>query len=225
MNVAIISDIHANIFGLRAVLGDLSKVEKILCAGDITGYYPFVNEVIEELKENNVTSVKGNHDEYLIQGHAPYDATDIIKDSVKKMKDLISKENFEFIKALPGSLNITIDNKKIMMFHGSPWDYLNERIYPDYQNFARFSELETDVVILGHTHYPFIKKIEELTVVNPGSCGQPRDYNLLSYTIWNTKDNTFVNRRIDWNIEEFIKEASSLGTDKKLFETFDRSKK
>lgn len=224
MKIAIISDIHANIFGLRAVLADLPKVDKILCAGDITGYYPFVNEVIEELNANNIISIRGNHDQYLINGKAPDDSTATIKDSAKTMKKLISLENLKFIKSLPEFLDIRIDNKRAMVFHGSPWNHLEERIYPDYPNFDKFSKINADVVILGHTHYPFIKQIGDLTVVNPGSCGQPRDYNLISYTLWNTEDNTFDNRRLSWDMEEFIKEALKEGTDPKLFEVFKRTK-
>ena len=225
MKIAIISDVHGNIHGLKAVLSDLPKVDKILCAGDITGYYPFVNEVIEELKVNNIVSVRGNHDQYLVEGKAPEAASDVIKYSVKRMKLLISHENLEFIKSLPESIDVVIDDKRVMMFHGSPWNFLEERIYPDYPNFKRFSEIESDVVILGHTHYPFVKKIGSLTVVNPGSCGQPRDYNLLSYILWDTKKNKFKNKRISWDIEKFKKEASLRGTDEKLFKVFNRVKK
>lgn len=225
MKIGIISDIHGNIHGLKTVLSDLTRVDKIICAGDITGYYPFINEVIEDLKNNNVISVKGNHDQYLINGKAPDDATDIIKTSVNRMKQLISKDNLEFIKSLPASIDITIDNKRVLVFHGSPWNHLEERIYPDYPNFKRFSEIESDVVILGHTHHPFIKNVGKIAVVNSGSCGQPRDYNLLSYILWDTENNIYENKRISWDIEKFKKEARAKGTDEKLFEVFSRVKK
>lgn len=223
MKIAIISDIHANIHGLKVVLSDRTPVDKIICAGDITGFYPFVNEVIDELRKKNVLSVKGNHDQYLIEGKAPEDKKVEIKKSVQKMKKIISKENLTYIKSLPEMLKITIDQMKVLIAHGSPWDHFEERIYPDYPNLDRFLAINADVIILGHTHYPFVKRIGTKTIVNPGSCGQPRDYNLLSYTLWNTRTNSFENRRLTWDIERFIKEARKRGTDEKLFEVFKRA--
>lgn len=225
MKIAIISDIHANIFGLKAVLNDLPEVEKILCAGDITGYYPFVNEVIGEMKDRHIVCVKGNHDQYLIDGKAPQSSSEVIKNSVKRTMKLISAPDLNFIKSLPDHIDTTIDGRRAMMFHASPWNYLEQRIYPDYSHFERFSSIIADVLILGHTHYPFVRKIGNLTIVNPGSCGQPRDFNLLSYVLWDTKNDAFKNKRILWNIEEFKKEARVRGTDEKLFEVFNRVKK
>lgn len=222
MKIAIISDIHGNIHGLKKVLSDLPKIDKIICAGDITGFYPFINEVINELKKNNVISVKGNHDQYLIDGEAPKEKREEIKKSVERMKKLISIASFDYIKNLPDHLRMTINKKKVLLVHGSPWNHLEERIYPNYPNFDRFLNVGADVVILGHTHYPLIKKIGKVTIVNPGSCGQPRDENRLSYTVWDTEKNSFENRRLAWNIEGFIKEAKLMGTQDRLFEVFKR---
>lgn len=222
MRIAIISDIHANIHGLKLVLNDSNKVDKILCAGDITGFYPFVNEVIDELKKNNVVSVKGNHDQYLIDGKAPDDKREEIKRSVEWMKKLITKENYDYIRSLPDYLETLIDNKRILVTHGSPWNHLEERIYPDYSNFNKFKELDFDIIVLGHTHRPFTRKIGDLTVINPGSCGQPRDNNRLSYTLWDTEKDSFENIRLEWDIDKFKNEAMLRGADESLFEVFKR---
>src|SRR3989344_6746808 len=103
MRVLIISDIHGNIFGLRKVLDDAMPVNKTICAGDITGFYPFVNEVIDEMKRNKIISVRGNHDQYLIDRKAPLDKNRIIKDSVARMKKFISPQNFSYLKTFPSS--------------------------------------------------------------------------------------------------------------------------
>lgn len=223
MKIAIISDIHGNIHGLKRVLSDLPKIDTIICAGDITGFYPFINEVINELKKNNVISVRGNHDQYLIDGRAPEGKRGEIKNSVERMKKLISVEGFDYIKNLPEYIKTTFDKRRVLITHSSPWNHLEERIYPDYPNFDRFLNVGADVVILGHTHYPLVKKVGKITIVNPGSCGQPRDENRLSYTLWDTKMNSFENRRLVWDIERFIKEAKSMGTEDSLFEVFKRT--
>lgn len=222
MKIAIISDIHANVYGLKAVLNDFPKIKKIICAGDISGYYPFVNEVIDVLKDKEIVCVRGNHDQYLTQDFAPESANPIVKESVDFTKKVISKDNLSYLKELPDKLELLIDRKKVFVCHGSPWNLLGERIYPDYPDFEKFRGINADVVVLGHTHYPLIKKIGKKIIVNPGSCGQPRDYNLLSYAIWDTIINEFEIKRVEWDIEEFKKEALKKGTDPKLFEVFDR---
>lgn len=224
MKVSIISDIHGNIIGLNTVLADMGKADMILCAGDLTGYFPFINEVIEIVRKNKIITIKGNHDKYLIEGKAPEDSNESVKKSVEFSKKIIKKENLEFIKSLPDELKISIDGKKVLIYHASPWNKFEGRIYPDYQHFEKFQDIDSDVLILGHTHYPIIKKIGCLTLINPGSCGQPRDYNMLSYIMWDTNNNQFENRRLKWDIDEFIRKAIERGIDKKLFEVFRRIK-
>ncbi|MCJ7633960.1 metallophosphatase family protein, partial [Candidatus Bathyarchaeota archaeon] len=69
MNIGLIADVHGNVYGLNACVRDLFKrrVELILCAGDVVGYYPFVNEAISLLMKWNVITILGNHDVYLLQ--------------------------------------------------------------------------------------------------------------------------------------------------------------
>ncbi|HZK84350.1 MAG TPA: metallophosphoesterase family protein [Desulfosporosinus sp.] len=65
MKVAIISDIHANVIALKAVLKDIEEqqVDSIYCVGDLVGYAPFPNEVIDLIKEKNISTVMGNYDD------------------------------------------------------------------------------------------------------------------------------------------------------------------
>lgn len=223
MKIGIISDIHGNSHGLEKILSSLSDCDKILCAGDLTGYYPFVNEVIDLLKKSNVICVLGNHDQYLLNGSAPKTSNNKVKTSVEFMKKVVSSESLSYITDLPLDLKLQIKGKKVLICHASPWDYLEGRIYPDYQNFDEFRKLPFDVIILGQTHHPMIKKVGKKIIVNPGSCGQPRDYNLLSYAIWDTDSDSFEIKRVPWDIEKFKKEALLLGTSPDLFEVFNRS--
>ncbi len=222
MKIGIISDIHGNSQGLKKVLSEMKQCDKVLCAGDITGYYPFINESIGLLKKNKVISVLGNHDQYLLYGQAPKNANRKVKKSVRLMKKIASNESLNYLKSLPIDLNLLIGKKKILMCHGSPWNFLEERIYPDFQHFEKFRKVPFDIIILGHTHYPMVRKVGRKIVLNPGSCGQPRDYNFLSYAIWDTDNNTFENKRLKWNIKGFIEEAKSKGANEKLFEVFNR---
>lgn len=224
MKLLIISDIHGNDIGLKAVLDHARHVDKILCAGDITGYYPFVNEVIDLIKKKNIIAIKGNHDKYLLDGFAPVYANKLVKESVERMKKIVTRENIEFISSLSNPSELSIGGKSVFVCHGSPWNLYEEYVYPDYKDFYKFASLPYDVIIYGHTHRSVIKKIGKVTVVNPGSCGQPRDYNLLSYTIWDTNTNVFKNVRIEWDMEGFIQKAKSVGTPQDVLRVFERQK-
>jgi len=222
MKIAFISDIHSNSLGLKTVLNSIGAVDAMYCVGDITGYYPFPNEAIEELKAKNIISVMGNHDKYLLQNFASETANEQVLESVEFTKKIISEESLSYLRSLPEKLELVIDGKKVLMCHGSPWDNLEERIYPDFDNFEKFESVEQNIIILGHTHYPMVVEIGGKKIINPGSCGQPRDYNLLSYVIWDTKTDEFEIKRVEWDIEKFKKEALEKGTDPKLFEVFNR---
>ena len=101
-----------------------------------------------------------------------------------------------------------MDNQCIAGFHASPWSFLEEYIYPDYPYFDRFESLPWDYVLLGHTHYPLIKKVGRVTIINPGSCGQPRQGNyranaaILDSLTGNVK---FLN--LDYDIQKFLADA------------------
>ncbi|PIT88935.1 MAG: metallophosphoesterase [Candidatus Levybacteria bacterium CG10_big_fil_rev_8_21_14_0_10_36_7] len=224
MKIAFISDIHSNNLGLETVLSAMGTVDSIYCIGDITGYYPFPNEVIEEMKARNIISVMGNHDKYILQGFAPEKANEQVLKSVEFTKKIISEESLNYVKSLPEKIEATIDGKKVLICHGSPWDNLEERIYPNFPNFEKFENIEQDIIVLGHTHYPMVVEIGGKIIVNPGSCGQPRDYNLLSYIIWDTTSNLFDIKRVGWDIKRFKKESVKKGVDSKLFEVFSRRK-
>jgi putative phosphoesterase len=176
LKIGIIADVHANVFGLEACLKAMQAqgAQAVICAGDIVGYYPFVNETIELLSQVNAISIAGNHDQYLLGG-LPADEKLCRASGVDWTRQAISDSNYEYLAALPAQLRLEFNGVTIGVFHGSPWN-IEEYIYPDNQDFDRFTEVPASVVVLGHTHHPMIRRVEGgPVVVNPGSCGQPRD--------------------------------------------------
>jgi len=211
MVIGIISDIHANMYGMKRVLEELRDTEIIFCAGDIIGYYPFVNEVFDLLLNYNIISIKGNHDCYVLE-------TLHVDEPKRKgycldyTQKVISKDNYMILKELPESFSTVIDDLKIMMFHGSPWKYFEEYIYPDYQYFDGFQRIDADIIILGHTHYPLIKEINGKFIINPGSCGQPRDYDpRVSCAILDTRTRKIEIRRCEYPVHKVIEKVKELG--------------
>jgi putative phosphoesterase len=225
MKIGIIADIHSNIFGLRAVLKKLEKMDVILCAGDIVGYYTFINEVFGEIKNRNIKCVLGNHDAYLLE-MIPFPTNPIVKPPIIYTKEQILKENLDFLKKTgSASCELEIDNIKIKLYHGSPWDNFEEYIYPDYQNFEKFDEVAADLIILGHTHCPMIKKTGDKIILNPGSCGQPRDYDFrASYAIFDTKTREVIIQKIEYDFEKVCQAARKEKFDERLIKILEGKK-
>ena len=225
MKIGIISDIHANIEGLKSVLNKLKDVDTILCAGDIVGYYTFVNEVIDLIREKNIQCILGNHDAYLL-GLIPLPVNSIVREPIEYAKRHITKENLNFLKAIgKTSFELTIDNCTIKMYHGSPWDEFEEYIHPNFDNFEKFKAEKADVVVLGHTHYPMEKRIGKMLIINPGSCGQPRDYNpKASYAILDTKTMKVEMKRVAYNLEKISAQAQKEGFDDYVVQVLKRTK-
>ena len=225
MKIGVIADVHSNIYGLKSVLKELEGIDIILSAGDIVGYYTFVNEVFDEFRKRNIQTILGNHDAYLL-GMIPASASSIIQKSVEYTKKVINKDNFDYLKKIgKANLDIKIDNLRIKMYHGSPWNKFEEYIFPNYQSFEKFKEIDADLIILGHTHWPMIKKIGEKIIINPGSCGQPRDYDpRASFTILDTKTRNISIKRVDYEIDKVCQAVKRAGLDEQLIQILKRKK-
>jgi len=222
MRLGIISDIHSNVYGLNSVMMELRNCDTILCAGDITGYYAFVNEVFEVLDRYNIQFIRGNHDGYLFQkdtsAYGP-----IKKRSVEYTEEVIFKENLHELRKAKLQYNRTIDGIKIKMYHGSPWNKLEEYVYPDYPDFERFNEIEADLIILGHTHHPMIKRVGDMLIVNPGSCGQPRDRDpRASCMVFDSETGKAAIRRAKYDMKKVCESVKENGFDSKLVEVLEK---
>lgn len=205
MKLALLADIHGNAPALEAVLHYLKsdEVDTILCAGDMLGYYPFANEVIDHLRRLNSIAILGNHEKYLLELNtiSPKMKEDY---RLEEIYNTISGDNFSWIRNLPEKLELIFDGMRIILCHGSPWRY-NEYIYPDSKNWGRFSKLGVDGVIMGHTHIPLIKKVGNVLLINPGSCGQPRDYQPgACYAVFDTQTKEVVFNRVSYDIDSLV---------------------
>ena len=176
MKVGLVSDPHANANGLRAALAALRAegVGTVICAGDAVGYGEDVDATIEELRRSVRYAVLGNHDAMLL-GRIPVSPERLAEYRLDLADRVIAPENRAWLESLPESLELELDGVSFAVFHGSPWAPLTEYVYPDHDRFDRFAALAADVVVLGHTHWQLHRTVDGITIVNPGSCGQPRD--------------------------------------------------
>ncbi|WP_129409751.1 metallophosphoesterase family protein [Marinitoga lauensis] len=187
MKIAFISDIHSNIEALNAVLKDIEKrgIEKIYCLGDLVGYGPNPNEVVDTIREKQIESVMGNYDDAIGYekescgcAYNPGRETEVGDESINWTIKNTSKENKEFLKSLPMKKEVEIEGVKILLVHGSPLNHLLEYVKPNITS-ERLKELtdnlDADIIVNGHTHLMMAKHINGKTVLNPGSVGRTKD--------------------------------------------------
>jgi putative phosphoesterase len=177
MKVAVLSDIHANFPALCAAVGNAENrgTQRFLVAGDLIGRGPNPVEVIRFLNERSYPAITGNMERKLL----PF------KKRKKSKKAALSKSHFawtaqrmgkaewEYLASLPTDLMLDIEGFTLLVVHGSPLSD-KDSIYPSVTREglrSKIGEQHPDLLICGHSHIPFVKKISGIFVVNSGAVG------------------------------------------------------
>jgi diadenosine tetraphosphatase ApaH/serine/threonine PP2A family protein phosphatase len=206
MRYAILSDIHGNVEALTAVLHDIAgrSIDKIVCLGDVVGYYPDPEECVALVRQNVALTVAGNHDYAAIGKIDTSNFTYYAYVAMEWTKRHISPDAKKFLESLP----LTIEEDGLFFTHASPsnpseWVY----VFPDSEEavFHAFSSLVHRINFIGHTHWPSIMIADDdkimlrseheahleqnlIYLINVGSVGQPRDFDpRSSYAIYDTE--------------------------------------
>ena len=189
MKIAIISDIHAEPQALKRVLSDMPSVDRVLCAGDAVSEYQFCAETVQLLQQVQAQCIQGNHEMVLFSGrNAPY---------LQQCQAEFAPELLDVLATAPVTFECEAAGARILMVHASPWNPFEEYILPHSPKLARFAPLPYDFVILGHTHVPMVQRVNSVTVINPGSCSQPRDQDRRgSYAILDVERREVEMRRV-----------------------------
>jgi putative phosphoesterase len=217
MRIGLISDVHGNLAALEAVLAELdaAEVDAIVFAGDAVSYYPAVNETLDLLRARVRWAITGNHDCYFL-GRLPMPPQVVPIANPGHFERAMSAENRAWLGALPAEQDLVIDGVRVMLRHGSPWA-IEEYIYPDHGHFERFAPLEADLVVLGHTHRPFVRDVGPVRLVNPGSVGQPRDGDPRASTaVVDLPGRDVELRRVPYDVEATCAALAAAGFDQRL---------
>ncbi len=175
MKIAVISDIHSNLYALESVIKDIKRnnISDIYCTGDLVGYGTRPNEVIKLMQENNVKTIMGNHDlEMLKIQDNKYENFDM----KKWTHSLLTIESLVYIATLKDRMEFMLNDKKVALVHGSPLgisDYLRKDELDKQIGIA--NEMESDILIFGHTHDFYVKEFNNKILINAGSVGRPKD--------------------------------------------------
>jgi putative phosphoesterase len=206
------SDVHANIHALERVMEDVDSqgADVIICAGDLVGYYPFPDEVVGEMRKRNAICIAGNHDRACVNLDT-FNMNPLAANAIFWTVKHISDASMNYLRKLRPLATLNLGGTAAAMFHGSPSND-DEYVFEEDANSDLIQLAKAQIVISGHTHVPYVKRIPEGVLVNPGSVGQPRDGDpRASYLIYEERERDFVLRRIEYPVEEAAKAVASAG--------------
>ena len=224
MRVAIFSDVHANLPALEAVLADIAAagVDERFALGDLVGYAPWPNEVLERLQSEGLGVVMGNYDDGT--GFDRDECGCAYTDPTEKAlgdrgfawtKAHTSAGNKAWLRTLAPEIRFEADGRRYLLVHGSP-RRINEYLYEDKPDatFARIAAgAAADVIVCGHTHRPYDKVVAGTRFINVGSAGKPKDGDPRAcWALVDTVSNRVDVRRPTYDVEAAARaiEASEL---------------
>lgn len=225
MQVLVISDIHANLTALEAVLEDArrhlpqaSSFESVWCLGDLVGYGPDPNACVQRVRElPGLVCLIGNHDQAAL-GQIPLARFNREARLVAEWtRHELKKIHRDYLASLPSQA--VIDS--FTLAHGSPRQPVWEYILDNYTADINFDALTTDYCLIGHSHLPLVferngdgpsilhllltweepLELRPKMILNPGSVGQPRDMDpRASYAILDTEAGLWQLHRVAYDI-------------------------
>ncbi len=223
MRVLVLSDIHANLAALEAVLEDAKKAgyDAAWCLGDTVGYGPEPDACVAQVRTLRAKTVVGNHDWAALGRMDLEDFNPEAARAVEWTQEHLNPESLAWLNLLPSQ---PIEEGEFTLTHGSPrnpvWEYI---LYPSTAR-ANFDHFTTQFCLVGHTHVPALYVLQESDasvralapaigkpialrdgwriILNPGSVGQPRDSDpRAAYAILDTAAVTWEARRVAYPIE------------------------
>jgi predicted phosphodiesterase len=180
VRVAALYDVHGNLPALEAVLAD-AKADLFLVGGDVVAG-PWPSESLERLRAlgDSVRFIRGNADREVVSG-PPAESREggPPPELINWTRAQLSNEQLEFLGSLPLTATVEVDGLGAVLFcHATPRDdeELLTRISPDERWRAALDGVGESIVVCGHTHVQFDRRIDGVRVVNAGSVGMPYEH-------------------------------------------------
>jgi putative phosphoesterase len=209
MRILLIADIHANYEALETVLE--IPHDRAICLGDIVDYGPDPDKCIDFLRIKRIPVVRGNHDNavaFKVDCQCGYKYKHLSIATREYTWEILDRSRMEYLQNLPLLIQKEINGKKLYLTHASPrsmFEYIkpetsdeeiremvNEAIEP----------VESDFLVVGHSHIPMNRKLGNLTIINPGSVGQPRDGDpRANCAVFDTENGKAEHLRLDYDID------------------------
>jgi predicted phosphodiesterase len=195
VRIGLLSDVHANLFALRAAIARLraERVDAWVCAGDLVGYGPHPNECVETIAELEPTCVAGNHELMLLDALPDTRAGWLARRTIAWTRDVVRADVRSYLAGLPRTATVA----GMVVAHGSPDDPEEYVRSTDRAGELLRSIRDGHHLVLGHTHHPWLFRADVGSrfpvadeppgsaglslpadarhLVNPGAVGQSRE--------------------------------------------------
>jgi predicted phosphodiesterase len=236
MRIAVLSDIHSNIWALKAAARRIDElsVDRLLCLGDIVGYNAAPQECLDWIREHDVEAVKGNHDVDVAADEPVLGTSSAARAVQRWTKDKLRQESQEYLASLPA----LIDDSPILAVHGC---YLNDDHYYGYvtptmlrtniEAVVERGAAPNTIALCGHTHQPLVGWLDrgevvnpkpldqvrwprtaDVVLINPGAIGQPRDRDPRAcFAVIDTEQCEVRYERVEYPIEEAVARSKEFG--------------
>ncbi len=230
VRVLVISDIHANFPALLAVLGEAGPVDETWCLGDLVGYGPDPNIVIETVRElPHITCILGNHDAAILRQMEFQAFNNEARRSLTWTESVLTADNVAYLRSLPSQAQV---RGLVTLVHGSPRDPTWEYVLNTLSARLNFAHFATPYCFVGHSHIQSMFCLDQASdhvnmlitrvgeqmslgtrsIVNPGSVGQPRDRDpRAAYAIYDSVANTWEARRSEYDIADVQRRIREAG--------------
>jgi len=222
VRVLVLSDIHANWEALEAALNSAAgRYDRIVCCGDLIGYGPDPNRVVDWVRRNVATVIRGNHDKVTLGAEILEWFNPVAKAAAIWTLNELAPENLAYVRQLSKG-PVVVDGYQIV--HGSPLDE-DEYLFGADEVEQAFAYLDRDLTFFGHTHVQGgfmmtrrrVRMIagarrseqaaaldlssDETYLINPGAIGQPRDGDpRAAYLIYDPDDRSVIYCRERYDI-------------------------
>jgi putative phosphoesterase len=181
LRVAVVTDIHANLQALQAVLADIDRrgpFDWVVCAGDYCLNGPDPAAAFDLIGEHADVLLQGNTDRDIAEfGASDPDLGNKKRAAIGWAREQLGESRIAALNALQFRARIEPPGGALEVVHANPHD-LDRHIFPDAPE-ADLRELvgsvDSDVLVFGHLHIPFRRRLGELRLFNVASCGLPRD--------------------------------------------------
>jgi putative phosphoesterase len=216
MRIGIIADLHGNLPALQAIIDAIGKdVDTWICAGDIAGHLPFVDETAALLQHLGARCVKGNHDEALVNDLAIPSSSAATR-TLQLQRSYVSNDTKSWLADLPSRLDFNNEGQSFTVVHGGPNDPLYEKvdtITDDVRTAARGR-----VFIFGHSHKAMDEVSSEHIIINPGSAGMPVGGAVVAHaSVLSLPEGRIERVQVPYAVNTLTHRMTELGYDERYF--------
>lgn len=224
MRIIIFSDLHSNVEALAALHAVEKPPDAVFFLGDAVGYGPDPAACVAWLRAHVTHAVRGDHDDATASGGefaSPLEFRELAEATREHTLRQLKPDALAYLSQLPLTSRVELGGTRFFLAHGLPHDPLAGSLdiatAPDAKLQTELEGTDADVVLLGHTHVPAIRRVGNTHLVNPGSLGQPR-HGLPSATYAAWEDGHLQIHHIDYDPKPTMNKIALMSLEPELAE-------